>query len=154
MKLVKIRFTAWRDKHAAPRSIPLQRRLDDWAAREHVLQHTAARVQEVRSKADSETLRMQFTALTTELGNINVQRQPIIDAKATAIERAQTAMLVHPMVGTFGYQVLNDAGTEVMKIVDAAGNDLPEKAVYAYEVADNRPPLPAWAGKGKIDKKG
>jgi hypothetical protein len=113
VKLVKIRFTAWRDKHAAPRSIPLQRRLDDWAAREHVLQHTAARVQEVRSKADSETLRMEFTALTTELGNINVQRQPIIDAETVATQGAQVAMLNHAMVGTFGYQVWNDAGTGV-----------------------------------------
>jgi hypothetical protein len=150
LKLVKIRFTAWGDKRAAPRATALQRQLDDWAAREDVLQHAAARVQELRSKADSEALRMEFTALTTELANINAQRQPIIDAETVAAQGAQVAMLNHTMVGTFGYQVWNDAGTGVVKIVDDAGNDLPVEAVFSYDIVDDNPTPPAWLKKGRL----
>jgi hypothetical protein len=38
--------------------------------------------------------------------------------------------------------------------VDDAGNDLPAEAVFSYDIIDDAPTLPAWAGKGKIDKKG
>ena len=86
-------------------------------------------MQELRSKADSEALRLEFTALTTELANINAQRQSIIDAETAAAQRAQLAMLNDAMVGTFGYQVWNDTGTGVVKIVDDAGNDLPVEVV-------------------------
>ena len=149
MKLIKIRFTGWRDKPDPSRSTDLQRKLDAWMGREHVLRGAALRVRQKQAMADSEVLKMQFAAITTEIDSIHAVRQPLIDAEAAAVEQAQAALLQHKKAGTFGYQVLNDAGTEVVKIVDEAGNDLPATAVYSYEVVDDDPPLPAWAKKGK-----
>ena len=152
VKLVKIRFTAWRDEREAPRSSDLQRKLDAWAGREHVLRGAALRVRQQRATADSEILKMELVALTTELQNIDAVRQPLIDAEVAEIERAQAALLKHKKVGTFGYQVFNDAGTEVAKIVDESGNDLPAKAVFAYEIVDTYPLLPQWANRGKVGR--
>jgi hypothetical protein len=42
--------------------------------------------------------------------------------------------------------VLNDVGTHAGYIVDEAGNDLPAKAVFSYELLED-PPLPARAMK-------
>ncbi|HKQ26748.1 MAG TPA: hypothetical protein VJT81_20065 [Burkholderiales bacterium] len=150
MKLVKIRFTAWGDKHRTPRSAALQRRLNDWALREDVLQRAAARVQEQRSKADSEALGLEFAAITTELVNINAHRQPIIDDETAAAHQTQRAMFRHPMVGTFGYQIWNDIGTEVITVVDDAGNDLPAEVMFSYDVVDDDSPLPEWAMHGRF----
>jgi len=66
------------------------------------------------------------------------------------VGRAQAALLKHKRVNTFGYQAFNDAGTEVVKIVDESGTDLPTKAVYAFEVVETDPPLPQWAKKKKV----
>lgn len=149
VKLIKIRFTAWRDKPGATRSTDLQRKLDAWMGREHVLRGAALRVRQKQAMADSEVLNMQFAAITTELDSIHAVRQPLIDAEVVAVEQAQAGLLWHKKVGTFGYQVLNDAGTEAVKIVDESGNDLPAQAVYAFEIVDPDPPLPEWAKKGR-----
>jgi hypothetical protein len=149
VKLTKIKFTAWRDDREAPRSSDLRRKLDAWTAREHVLRGAALRVRQQQAEADSEILNMELLALTTELQNIDAVRQGLIDAEVAELERAQTALLQHKKVGTFGYQVLNDAGTHVGYIVDEVGNHLPTNAVYAFEVVDPDPPLPEWATKGK-----
>lgn len=152
MKLVKIRFTAWRDQREAPRSSDLQSKLDLWMGREHVLRGAALRVRQQQATADSEVLKMEFAAITTELSNIHTARQPFIDAEVAEVEQGQAALLQHKKVGTFGYQVLNDAGTHVGYIVDEDGNHLPAKAVYAFEVVDTDPPLPEWAKKGKFGR--
>ena len=150
VKLIKIRFTAWGYKHATHRSAAVQRRLNDWALREDVLQRAAARVQEQRSKEDSEALGLEFAAITTELVNINAHRQPIIDDEIAAAHQAQRAMLNHAMVGTFGYQIWNDNGTGVIKVVDDAGNDLPAEVMFSYDVVDYDSPLPEWATHGRF----
>jgi hypothetical protein len=65
-------------------------------------------------------------------------------------DAATRAARENKKIDTFGYQVLNDSGTHVGYIVNEAGNHLPAKAVYSYEVVDDDPPLPAWAKKGKV----
>jgi hypothetical protein len=150
MNLIKIRFTAWRDKPDASRLSDLQSKLDALVEREHVLRGAALRVRQQQTLGDSEVLKMQIAAITTELSNIHAARQPLIDAQVAEVEQAQAAMHQHKKVGTFGYQVLNDAGTEVVKIIDESGNDLPAKAVYAFEVVDDNPPLPSWAKQRKF----
>ena len=148
MKLIKIRFTAWRDEREAPRSSDLQRKLDAWAGRERVLRGALLRVRQQQAAAASKILNMEFDAITTELYNIEAVRQPLIDAEAAEVEEAQATLLKHKRVNTFGYQVFNEVGTEVAKMVDESGNDLPAKAVFAYEIVDIDPPLPEWV-KGK-----
>ena len=50
----------------------------------------------------------------------------------------------HSKVGTIGYMVINNKGTEVRRIVDANGVAYPRRAVYEYEVIDDEPTLPDW----------
>lgn len=150
MKLIKIKFTAWRDDREAPRSSDLQRKLDAWMGREQVLRGAALRVRQQLAAVASEVLKMELLALTTELQNIDSVRQGLIDAEVAEVEQAQAALLQHKNVGTFGYQVLNDAGTHVGYIVDEAGNHLPTNAVYAFEVVDPDPPLPQWTKKKMV----
>ena len=114
-----------------------------------MLRGAALRVRQQLATVASEVLNMELLALTTELQNIDAVRQGLIDAEVAEVEQAQAALLQHKKVGTFGYQVLNDAGTHVGYIVDEAGNHLPTSAVYAFEVVDPDPPLPEWATKGK-----
>ena len=149
MKLIKIKFTAWRDEREALRSPDLQRKLDALAGRERVLRGALLRLRQQQAGAASEVLNMEFDAITTELYNIEAERRPLIDAEVAEVEQALPALHQHKKVGTFGYQVLNDAGTHVGYIVDEAGNHLPANATYAYEVVDDDPPLPEWANKGR-----
>ena len=150
MKLIKIKFTAWRDQREASRSLEFQKQLDEWAGHERVLNGAAVRVRQQQATADSEVLKMQIAAITKEINNIHASRQPLLDAETSTIKRAEAALLRHKKVGTFGYQVLNSAGTEMIKIVDESGRDLPAEAVYAFEVVDTYPSRPAWAKKRKF----
>lgn len=150
MKLVKIRFTAWRDKSAAPRPPALQQQLDHWTTRINILTVAAARIREQQATADSEALQESVARITADLQKIDDERTPLLSAEEAVADAAARAAREHKKVGTFGYQVLNDAGTHVGYIVDEAGNYLPAKAVYSYEVVDDDPPLPAWANKGRI----
>ena len=77
----------------------------------------------------------------------NAERAHLLSVEAAAAQAETRAARENKKIGTFGYQVLNDVGTHVGYIVDEAGNHLPAKAVYAYEVVDDNPPLPEWAMK-------
>lgn len=50
----------------------------------------------------------------------------------------------HKMVGTFGYQEVDPARMEVVRLLDEAGNPFPADAVFGYEVVDAEPPMPTW----------
>ena len=91
---------------------------------------------------------MSLSALTTEPGNFHAMRQPLADLEKNSMQLRFDSP-GHRKVGTFGYQVLNAVGSEVLNIVDKSGKDLPAKAVYAFEVVDDDPALPAWAKKAK-----
>lgn len=150
MKLVKIRFTAWRDQSSSPRSRALQEQVDAGTARVSLLSSAAAQIKVEQAHADSEMLQKSIARITVEQEKIDAARTLLLaDEEDTARAASQ-----HEKAGTFGYQVLNDAGTHVGYIVDEAGNHLPANAVYSYEVVDDDPALPVWAAKGKIDKKG
>ena len=147
MRFVKIRFTAWGDRrksaswsHHAP---------DASTAREKVLRGAVRRLRKLQIQAKSEILHMALNALARELGNIHAARQRIAARKTTAVQ-LKDLVDPHKKVGTYGYQVLNPVGSQVLKIVDQSGKDLPADAMYAFEVSDDDPPLPDWAKKASI----
>jgi hypothetical protein len=152
VKLVKIRFTAWRDQPDEPRSPAFQQLLDDWTTRINLLSVAAARIKEQREHANSEALQKALGRISAELQKIDDERTPLLFAEEAVADAAARAAREHKKIGTFGYQVLNDPGTHVGYIVDEAGHYLPPKAVYSYEVVDDDPPLPSWAKKGKIGR--
>ena len=152
VKLIKIRFTSWRDLPDKPRSPALQQLLDDWTTRINLLSVAAARINEQQAHANTEALQKALGRISAELQKIDDERTPLLSAEEAVADAAARAAREHKKIGTFGYQVLNDAGTNVEYIVDEAGNYLPPKAVYSYEVVDDNPPLPQWAKEGKFGR--
>jgi hypothetical protein len=149
VKLVKIRFTSWRDRSVASRSPAFQEQLDAWAKRESVLSAAVARIREQEVHANIEALQKSLARIAADVKKIDDERTLLLSAEEAAAEAEARAASEHEKAGTFGYQVFNDTGTHVTKLVDEAGNDLPAHAVFSYEVVDDHPPLPAWAKKGK-----
>ncbi len=145
VKLVKIRFTSWRDQSVAPRAPELRRQLDYWIARVEALSVAAENIKEQQAYADSEALQKSLTRITTDLENIDAARMRLLSA-----EGATPTGIEHEKAGTFGYQIFNKAGTYVAMIVNEAGEYLPVQAVYSYELVDENPPRPKWATKGKF----
>ena len=147
MKLIKIRFTSWRDRSVASRPPALQEQLDAWARRESALSAAVAQIKEQEVNANIEALQKALARIAADVQKIDDERTLLLSAEEAAAEAEARAASQHERAGTFGYQVFNDAGTHVIKLVDEAGNDLPTQAVFSYEVVDDHPPLPAWAKK-------
>ena len=150
MKLIKIRFTSWRDRSAAPRSPAFQEQLDAWTTRVSVLSDATARIKEQQAHANIQALQKSLARIAAELQKIDDERTLLISAEEAAAEAELRAASGREKAGIFGYQVFNDAGTHVKKLVDEDGNDLPAEAVFSYEVVDDDPPLPAWAKTRKL----
>jgi len=78
-----------------------------------------ASIKEQVAHADSEALQKAHARITADLQNIVVVRTLLLadedDAARTVGE--------HKKVGTFGYQVWNDEGTQLTKLLDETGND-------------------------------
>lgn len=148
MKLIKVRFTAWRDQPPPRRSLVSQRQLDAWSTRLSVLFDVATRLNNRQAVADSEALQKEITAITAKVQKIDADRTALLSVEDAAADAATRKAHKHKKVGTFGYQVLDDVGAHLM--VDEAGNDLPAQAVFSYEIIDDDPPLPAWAKKGRV----
>jgi hypothetical protein len=152
VKLIKIRFTSWRDQSVALRSLAIQRQLDAFTTRMSVLAATAARIRNEHAhgnhKADQESL----AGIAADRSSLESGRMALVSAEKAAADAETRAARAHKKAGTFGYQVLHDAGTHVAMVVDEAGDYLPIKAVYSYEVVDENPPLPEWAKKGKVGR--
>ncbi len=145
MRLVKIRFTSWRDRSVASRSPAIQEQLDAWTKRVSALSAAVAHIKEREVNANIEALQKSLARIAADVQKIDDERTLLLSAEEAAAEAEVRAAGKHAKAGTFGYQVLDDAGTHVTKIVDDAGNDLPAQAVFSYEVVDDRPPLPVWA---------
>ena len=152
MKLIKVRFTSWRDQSAAPRSPLFQEQLDVWTKRISELSLAVARIRDGRAHAGNELLQDSLAEMIADLEKIEAERALLLSVEATAAQVETLAARQHKKVGTFGYHVLNDVGSHVGYIVDEAGSYLPPKAVYAYEVVDDDPPLPDWAKKGTVGR--
>ena len=150
MKLIRIRFTSWRDQSIAPRSLVLQEQIDALTTRISVLSAAAARIRHHQGWPYSEALQKELAAGAAEMQEIHAERTLLLAADKASAEAEVRAAHQHQKVGTFGYQVLSAAGTHVAMVVDEAGNYLPVQAVYSYEVVDENPPLPEWAKKGKF----
>jgi len=155
MKLMKVRFTEWRDAparaHAGDTGSELEvasRHVADCTQREIALRAQLGELKGLIEIADTQPLRDRRTALAIELDAALRARRAALSAEHSAGEVVRLAMKAHPKVGSDGYQVLNDEGTEMLRVVDAAGKDLPASAVYGYEIIDQAPPLPAWATAG------
>ena len=148
MKLLKIRFTHWRDQGAAPRTPASQRQLDYLTNRVGVLSREAADLEARRAHADNVGLQQSIARINTELQNCEGQRTLLLYEEWAERQVAHDAARKHKRVGTFGYQILDDSGTRVIRVVDEGGNDLPDKAVYAYELVEIDPPMPATMKRG------
>jgi len=149
VKLVKIRFTAWRE-HTSPRSPALQEQINACAARITVLSSAAARMRDEQAHADSKMLQNSLARITDELQKIEATRTSLLAAEEAEFKAAARIESENERVGTFGYQIFNKAETYIAMIVDEAGNYLPARAVYTYEVVDENPPRPTWAKDGKF----
>ena len=147
---MKIRFTAWRDQGAAPRSRLFQEQLDVWTKRIRELSVAAARIKGEQAHADSEMLKNSLAGINADLEKIDAERTLLLCIEEAAAEAETLAATKHKKAGTFGYQVLNETGNGVAMILDEAGDYLPPQALYRYEVVDENPPLPEWAKKGKF----
>ncbi|HKQ24363.1 MAG TPA: hypothetical protein VJT81_07995 [Burkholderiales bacterium] len=147
MKLIKIRFTSWRDRSVPPRTIEFQAQLDALTMREGALIAASARAR-AEQEHDGQLLQRSLARVNDDLQTIDAQRTFLLSAEEAAAEAETRASTEHPKVGTFGYQVLDETGSRVAMVVDEAGNHLPARALYTFEIVDENPPLPAWAKKG------
>ena len=153
MKLLKIRFTHWRDQGAAPRAPAVQRQLDYLVTRVGVLSREAADLETWRSHADNAGLRQSIAKINANLRDLEGQRTLLLYEEWAEREAAHDAARKHPKVGTFGYQILDNSGTRVIRVMDEGGNDLPENAVYAYELVEIDPPMPSGAMAGALESR-
>ena len=143
MKLLKIRFTHWRDQGAGARAPASQRQLDYLDTRVGVLSREAADLEAWRAHGDNVGLQKAIAKINADLQNVEAQRALLLYEEWAERNVAHNAARKHRKVGTFGYQILDDFGTRVIRVVDERGNDLPENAVYAYELVETDPPMPA-----------
>lgn len=150
LKLVRIRFTSWREQSSARRSLALQKKLEALANREVELRAAAASITTDRAQAESVMRQNLLTRSAADLKTIETERAFLVSAEEAVAEVETQKATEHEKAGTFGYQIFNRAGTSIAMIVDEAGNHLPAKAVYTYEVVDENPPRPAWAKDGKF----
>ena len=150
MKLIKIRFTSWRDQSVAPRAKVLQEQIDACITRINVLSAAATQMKLEQAHANSKMLQKSLARITADLEKIEAARTSLLSAEKAVADAETRAALEHRKVGTFGYQVFNKGGTYVALIVDEVGEYLPSQAVYSYELVDENPPLPQWAKDGKF----
>ncbi|HKQ26747.1 MAG TPA: hypothetical protein VJT81_20060 [Burkholderiales bacterium] len=150
MKTIKIRFTSWRGPTPLPRSPALQEQINTCSARISVLSGAAARIREEQAHADSKMLQKSLARIIDELDKIGATRTSLLSAEEAEFKAAVRAEDENERVGTFGYQIFNKAETYIAMTVDEAGNYLPAKAQYTYEVIDEDPPQPPWAKDGKF----
>ena len=152
LKLIKIRFTSWRDTATAPRSPQLQQRLDAWITRLSALSAAAVHMKEEQAHGDSKILRSALARVAADLEKIDAERALLLSVERAETEAGTREAREHKKAGTFGYRVFSDAGNQIPKIVDESGNDLPPDAVYTFEEVDTDPPLPEWAKDGKFER--
>jgi len=151
MKLMKIRFTEWRDapvnetKRAVTETDVAQQKLAEIQTRESEVRADLAHAEELLKKVKSEQLAERVAGQAMELDNLYVAKKAAMAAADAAGAAAAEAMKTHAKVGAFGYQVLDGEGARMLRLVDESGADLPAGVVYGYEIVDTAPALPAWA---------
>ena len=131
-KLVKIRFTAWSDQPVVSRPAALQRQLDYWNTRVSVLSSEAEAISAGCDNANSDALQNSLATVAAALQRIETARASFLCAESSTHEAN-----AHYRVGTIGYQVCNDWGTHVLRVVDEVGGDLPETAVFSYAIVED-----------------
>jgi len=143
MKFYKFVITLWRDRAAARRSARIATELAEINAKVGVVEKLAAdereRVQRLAGSAD------QVQALQRRRDDLIEQRQAIVGPEETLAGVLLAAAGLHPMVGKLGYQVISADGSEVIRVVDAEGNEFPANAVVEYDLLEIDAPAPDWA---------
>lgn len=145
MNLLKIVITEWRDASSGAGLAEVdaaQDKLQELSAREREVRADLAHAEALLTRVKSVDLADRMAQHVMELDNLHVARKAALAAEAAAGNAVQSAMRAHPMVGSFGYQVLNDAATQVVDLVDATGAALPAGAVYGYALVDGEPATP------------
>jgi len=143
MKFYKFVITLWRDRAAARRSARIATELAEIDAKVGVVEKLAAdereRVHRLAGSAD------QVQALQRRRDDLIEQRQAIVGPEETLAGVLLAAAGLHPMVGKLGYQVISADGSEVIRVVDAEGNEFPANAVVEYDLLEIDAPAPDWA---------
>lgn len=148
MKLIEVQFTEWRDgAAAAPELVLAATAAEDALAREATVRKELSGIDAMLAITETEDLQRDRAGAAVAVVTTMKASAAALAAQETAALAAGRAMKQHAMVGRKGYQVLNGEGTEVVKVVDADGNDLPEGAVYGYSVTTTKPAMPDWAIK-------
>ena len=127
-----------------------QQQIDALTARIGVLSAEAARIRDERAHGKIEAEKTSLARIAADIETVEGERALLVAAKEATTEAETREAREHPKTGTFGYQVFNESGRHPVYVVDEAGNQLPEKAVYSYEVVDRNPLLPEWAKEGKF----
>ncbi len=148
LKLIKIKFTSWRDHSVAPRAREIQERHDEFSKRMNLLAANAARIRYKRD-GNAEEDHKALAAIAADRGSLDAGRMALLSAEKAAADAEVGAARAHRQVGTFGYQVLDETGSRVAVVVNEAGDYLPAQALYTFEVVDENPPLPLWASEDR-----
>ncbi len=152
MKLIKIRFTAWRDHSVAPRAKDIQERHDEFSTRMTLLAATAARIKYKHAEGNAKEDQESLAGIAAERKSLDARRVALLSAEKVAADAEVRTARAHKKVGTFGYQVIDETGSRVAMVVDEDGDYLPAQAVYSFEVVDDNPPPPEWAKDGKFGR--
>ena len=150
MIFMQVQFTEWRD---APNPGALLvseadaagQTLAALSARECEVRADIAQTEALLKQDDSDELRAVLAGNLVEMDNVSAARKAALAAQSAAGEAAYAASKAHARVGSLGYQIIDEAAGVVLKLLDADGADLPEGAVYGYQIVDQKPALPAWA---------
>lgn len=142
MNFYRIKITAWRDRverQAAAKRNAEVGELDAEIAKLEAQLKTA--------RATKGTSAEQLKALDASLAGLADKRAQTLSAEETQALGVAAAAGLHPMVGKEGYQVIDEQLGQVVRLVDADGNDLARDAACEYDLIEIDAPAPTWAAE-------
>lgn len=145
MQFHKIRITKWRDKSSPRRPAASATELASIDARMSVVAAHLAAETERAKRLESNVA--QVEALRKDLADLEARRAAIVAPEEKHAGELEAAAGLHPMVTktNTGYQVIDEKKMEVVKLVDASGNEFSKSAVYEYDIVEADAPAPPWA---------
>lgn len=142
MKFHRLKITAWRDRVERPSAAKRNAQaseIDTEIARLDAVLKTA--------RTTKGTSAEQIKTLESSLTDILAKRAQTLNAEETKALGVATAAGLHPMVGKEGYQVIDEDLGQVVRLVDADGNDLARDAACEYDLIQIDAPAPSWAAE-------
>lgn len=144
MKYIKIKIIEFRDPAAYTALQQADAELRELVQAADAAQREAA---EIEKLAKQSGLPADLELAESEKAKARGMASLLIGARGkvkAASELHGKKAKAHKMVGTFGYQEIDPARMEVVRLLDDAGQPFPTDAVFGYEVVDAEPPMPKW----------